>query len=127
MAKNKEYDFKIPALALRSGDVKGYLTAIWVDAVYVPSKIIRNRKTGGLIVLWKDGEKTEVKPMPGTEDSVYTAFTAALAKRVYGSNSAVNRLVATVIEPVKHVKKKPYQFNDETVEELEDKDDGIVN
>ena len=68
--------------------------------------------------------------MPGTADSTYNAFTAALAKRVYGSNSAVNRLVATVIEPEKHVKNKPYQFDDGAVEEdpkmedLEDKDNG---
>ena len=57
-----------------------------------PKKIIRSGEY--TTVLWKDGTKTIVKRMPGSEDSDYAAFTAALAKKVYGTNSKVERIVA---------------------------------
>ena len=120
MAKNNKKDeYKVSANVLKNNIGLGFreiLTAMFTNTSLTPSRIIRNRRTGGLIVIWLDGVKTEVKPMPGTADSTYNAFTAALAKRVYGSNSAVNRLVATVIEAEKHVKNKPFQFDDGAVE-----------
>ena len=57
-----------------------------------PKKIIRSGEY--TTVLWKDGTKTIVKRMPGSEDSDYSAFTAALAKKVYGTNSNVERIVS---------------------------------
>ena len=57
-----------------------------------PKKIIRSGEY--TTVLWMDGTKTIVKRMPGSEDSDYAAFTAALAKKVYGTNSKVERIVA---------------------------------
>ena len=57
-----------------------------------PKKIIRSGEY--TTVLWKDGTKTIVKRMPGSEDSDYSAFTAALAKKVYGTNSKVERIVS---------------------------------
>lgn len=45
------------------------------------------------IVFWQDGTKTVVKCMPGQPYSEYYGFLAALAKKVYGSNSAVERIV----------------------------------
>ena len=59
-----------------------------------PKRIIRSGEY--TTVLWKDGTKTIVKRMPGSEDSDYAAFTAALAKKVYGTNSKVERIVAKV-------------------------------
>ena len=60
----------------------------------VPEKIFRcgNATT----VIWKDGTKTTVKLMPGTEDSDYGAFTAALAKKIYGGNGKVMRYAGMV-------------------------------
>ena len=57
-----------------------------------PKRIIRSGEY--TTVLWKDGTKTIVKRMPGSEDSDYSAFTAALAKKVYGTNSNVERIVS---------------------------------
>lgn len=47
-------------------------------------------------VIWKDGTKTTVKLMPGAEDSDYGAFTAALAKKIYGGNSKVMKYAGMV-------------------------------
>lgn len=75
---------------------------------FVPKHIIHNRKTGETTVIWKDGERTTVKPMEGMPDSEmssYSAFTACLAKKIFGSNSRVNRIVEMTNEPVKREKK----------------------
>ena len=45
------------------------------------------------VVFWEDGTKTVVKRADDEPDSVYAAFTAALAIKCYGSNSAVKRIV----------------------------------
>ena len=45
------------------------------------------------IVFWKDGTKTVVKCMEGTTFNPYYGFVCALAKKVYGSNSLINRIV----------------------------------
>lgn len=45
------------------------------------------------IVGWSDGTITRVWLAKGEENDPYVAFTAALAKKVYGSNSAVHRIV----------------------------------
>lgn len=58
----------------------------------LPKRILRTE--GATIVFWEDGTKTVVKPMEGTQRSDYDAFTAALAKKIYGTNSAVCRIVA---------------------------------
>lgn len=60
----------------------------------IPEKIFRCGDT--TTAIWKDGTKTTVKLMPGADDSDYGAFTAALAKKIYGSNSAVMRYAGMV-------------------------------
>ena len=62
--------------------------------VPVPEKIFRCGDT--TTVIWKDGTKTTVKLMPGAEDSDYGAFTAALAKKIYGGNGKVMRYAGMV-------------------------------
>ena len=60
----------------------------------VPEKIFRCGDV--TTVIWKDGTKTIVKLMPGEDDSDYGAFTAALAKKIYGNNSKVMRSAGLV-------------------------------
>ena len=60
----------------------------------VPDKIFRCGDV--TTVIWKDGTKTIVKLMPGADDSDYGAFTAALAKKIYGNNSKVMRYAGMV-------------------------------
>lgn len=45
------------------------------------------------IVFWKDGTKTVVKCADGEPFSEYNGFAAALLKKVFGSNSAVKKLI----------------------------------
>lgn len=92
----------------------GFYALLWMieqkmikDAL-TPKGIFHNRKTTETIVLWKDNTKTVVKPMEGTpecEMSSYSAFTAALAKRIFGSNTQVNKIVSMTTEPVKRKEK----------------------
>lgn len=58
---------------------------------YCPVKIIYNGPA--TIVFWEDGTKTIVKRAKGERNNRYNAFCAALAKKLYGNNSTVNRFV----------------------------------
>jgi hypothetical protein len=60
----------------------------------VPVKIFRCGDV--TTVIWKDGTKTIVKLMPGADDSDYGAFTAALAKKIYGGNGKVMKYAGMV-------------------------------
>ena len=71
--------------ALAKGEFKAMKYA------YKPLKIIYNDPA--TIVFWRDGTKTVVKRMEKEKFNPYTAFCAALAKKLFGSNSAVNRIV----------------------------------
>ena len=84
-------------IAFRNLIVASHMTGKEIDCEFrqlTPEKIFRcgNATT----VIWKDGTKTTVKLMPGTEDSDYGAFTAALAKKIYGNNSKVMRYAGMV-------------------------------
>lgn len=58
------------------------------------SEVNRILKSGNAtIVFWADGTKTIVKRAEDEPDNPYNAFCAALAKKLYGSNSAVKKLV----------------------------------
>lgn len=64
------------------------------------------------IVIWQDGTKTIVRRSPDEPDSNYAAFTAALAIKLYGSNSRVKRILETNLEyqaPKKPKQKEPEQ------------------
>lgn len=63
----------------------------------MPEVIMEREKKGGhyTTVKWADGTYTTVKASEGDagDRSPYMAFCAALAKKLYGSNSAVHRVV----------------------------------
>ena len=67
-------------------------------------KIIKNGDY--MTVLWDDGTKTIVKRAPDEPESDYAAFTAALGIRVFGSNSALKRIVESAEVQGKKKKKK---------------------
>lgn len=56
----------------------------------VKSVIFSNPAT---IVFWMDGTKTVVKCMQGYEYDEYTGFMAAVCKKLFGSSSAVRKIV----------------------------------
>lgn len=70
---------------------------------YEPERVIKNGPA--MIVFWKDGTKTIVKRKKGEPDNIYHAFTAALSKKIFGSNSKVNSIVGSVIDETKKSKK----------------------
>jgi len=64
-----------------------------------PKKIIRNGPA--TVVFWPDNTKTVVKCADGDNDSTYTAFCAALAQKIFGSNSKVKKMVSKMTEEQK--------------------------
>lgn len=58
-----------------------------------------------MTILWEDGTKTIVKRAEDEADNDYAAFTAALGIKLYGSNSALKRVVRSA-EVQKPKKKK---------------------
>lgn len=62
----------------------------------IPKRILRHGPA--TIVFWGDGTKTVVKRAPDEPDNEYTAFTAALAIRIFGSNSKLKKIVKTFTE-----------------------------
>ena len=67
-------------------------------------KILKNGDY--MTVLWKDDTKTIVKRAEDETASDYAAFTAAVAIKLYETNSALKRLVASAVEQGKKKKKK---------------------
>lgn len=54
----------------------------------------RIHKSGPVtVVIWHDGSKTVVRRSKDTKDDPYTAFCAALAKKMFGSNSQINKML----------------------------------
>ena len=62
----------------------------------IPERIIKSGPA--TIVFWADGTKTVVKCAEGTEPDDYTAFCAALGKKVYGSNSALKKAMLMAMD-----------------------------
>ena len=73
---------------------------------YTPVRILKNGEA--TVVFWLDGSKTVVKPADGIAPNEYEAFTAALAKKIFGNNSALKKVMqrTTVIQEPKRKKKK---------------------
>ncbi len=73
---------------------------------YTPVRILKNGEA--TVVFWVDGTKTVVKPADGIAPNDYEAFTAALAKKIFGNNSALKKVIqrTTVIQEPKRKKKK---------------------
>lgn len=70
---------------------------------YTPKKII---KSGDVtIVFWLDGSKTIVRRDPEDADNLHTAFCAALAKKIFGSNSHIKKTIARKLVENKKEKK----------------------
>ena len=73
-------------------DCCGFLSNAMVNRdKYTPKRIIFNGPA--TIVFWKDGSKTIVKRAKKDKDNKYNAFCAALAKKIFVSNSYVNSIV----------------------------------
>ena len=65
---------------------------------YIPEAERILRSGDAMIVFWDDGDKTVVKRAADEKDSDYIAFTAALGKKIFGSNSKLTRFIKSKIE-----------------------------
>lgn len=61
-----------------------------------PKRIIQNGPA--TIVFWVDGTKTVVKREKNTPNDLEAAFSAALAKKMYGTNSRIKRILKNVTD-----------------------------
>ena len=93
---SEEQIVEMLARAVISLDEHGILTQF-----YTPERILKSNNA--TVVFWADGEKTVVKCNPETIPDDYSAFTAALAIRIYGNNSRLKKLLKekTVIQEIK--------------------------
>ena len=71
---------------------------------YEPKQIIYNNPA--TIVFWKDGTKTVVKKAKGEKYNEYNAFCAALAKKIFGNNSKLTKVVKSGIHQNEKKEKK---------------------
>ena len=60
-------------------------------------RIIKNGKA--TIVFWNDHTKTVVLRKEGEEDDIYHAFCSALAKKIFGNNSQIKKIISQVEYP----------------------------
>lgn len=90
-------DCYVPITPLQSlGDIWSILIRDMTVGALIPKRILRHGPA--TIVFWCDGTKTVVKRAPDEPDNEYTAFTAALAIRIFGSNSKLKKIVKTKTE-----------------------------
>ena len=82
-----------------------------------PQKIIYSGDC--TIVFWYDGTKTIVRKSKGTKDDKHSAFCAALAKKVFNTNSNLKRKIKTAENNKKKIKqihsKKGSMFFDDGI------------
>lgn len=76
----------------------------YIPPMYQPKQVIYNPPA--TIVFWKDGTKTIVKCSEGDIYNKYFGFCAALAKKLYGNNNRVNKIVNDGLYQSKKEKKK---------------------
>ena len=108
-----------PPRSIYAKDVSGLMVGTYrgIPVMSIPriKKIYFNNKH--TTIEWSDGVKTTVGCIEGQEFDEYGGFTAALAKRLFGSSSAAIRFMnehkEVQPEPVKKAKKAS---NEETTE-----------
>ena len=73
---------------------------------FTPKSIEQSADHKTVVVIWNDNTKTIVRLSPNDPDDIYMAFTAALAKKIFGSNSKIKKVISTHLNEHKPKKKK---------------------
>lgn len=63
------------------------------EAPFIPKSIEVSADHKTVVVIWIDGSKTMVKRSNNDPDDIYMAFTAALAKRIFSTNSRIKKVI----------------------------------
>ena len=83
------------ACVMAAGEaIEALMSGIFGNRIPVPVRIIKSGKV--TVVFWDDGSKTIVRCAEDEIPDDYDAFTAALAKRVYGSNTRLKKMIKAV-------------------------------
>ncbi len=82
---------ELPSVDTKKNEKKEEKKTVYIPHAYRVKRIIYNDPA--TIVFWNDGTKTVVKRGEKETFNKYTAFCAALAKKMYGNNSQVNKIV----------------------------------
>lgn len=67
------------------------------EAPFVPKSIEVSADHRTVVVVWNDKTKTIVKRSENDPDDLYMAFTAALAKRIFQSNSHIKKIIQSKV------------------------------
>lgn len=91
MAKTKMTPEGVDTLFEVSQEAVNQITIGLADMAFTPRKIIRSGDV--TVVFWSDNSKTLVRRDPEDADNLHTAFCAALAKKIFGSNTRVKKII----------------------------------
>lgn len=93
-------DCYVPITPFESlGDIWSTLLRDMTVGALIPKRILRHGPA--TIVFWGDGTKTVVKRAHDEPDNEYAAFTAALAIKIFGSNSKLKKTVTKLTKEQK--------------------------
>ena len=90
---------ELPSVDTKKNEKKEEKKTVYIPHAYRVKRIIYNDPA--TIVFWDDGTKTVVKRGEKETFNKYTAFCAALAKKMYGNNSQVNKIVNSGLDETK--------------------------
>lgn len=77
-----------------------------METHFTPKSIEWSADHRTVVVIWNDTEKTIVRLSPNDPDDIYMAFTAALAKRIFGTNSHIKKVIGRNLNEHKAKDKK---------------------
>lgn len=84
----------VMAIMATNEAMNAFMNDLLGERVPVPVKIIKSGKV--TIVFWADDTKTIVRCAEDEVPDDYDAFTAALAKKVYGSNTHLKKMIKAI-------------------------------
>lgn len=98
-------------------DYTDQLTSAWMhylkeqsrskfEEAFIPKSIERSADHRTVVVVWKDKSKTIVRLSPNDPDDIYMAFTAALAKKIFSTNSHIKKIIGQHLNEHKPKNKK---------------------
>lgn len=77
------------------------------ETSFTPKSIEQSADHKTVCVLWQDGSKTIVKLSDNDKDDIDTAFTYALAKKIFGTNTHLKKVVRQKLNEHKPKNKEP--------------------
>ena len=114
------FDTKLMSKIVKEDKNVDYASSIWkkyialrdeeerrrLETHFTPKSIEQSADHKTVVVIWTDNTKTIVRLSPKDPDDIYMAFTAALAKKIFRSNSKIKKVIGTHLNEHKKKEKK---------------------